>query len=346
MSNRKMVKNTTILDSLKLKKISDLQLDPFGFCNAKCWFCPVRYKKNPTETMKHMPIELMDKIFNEIVVEKTKPNGLVSKNFSHFYTAHYNEVLLYKHFEEMLFLAECYGFKTMVLSNGINLTKEKTDIIKKHINAISGINLNIPAFEEDLWRDRSGIKIGSFEKLINNIKYAEKNLQSLVSSGAFSIGLNIPTKYAQYDNSGWIDFLEDAPKIDLSEKGEGFQQVKKAKEIFPNMNIHHVNSLVDRAGILKEYNVIDNSRVIQKYKGKRTKVIDCTNGDNGRIYGWLHVNSIGEAFLCCNDYDFEYTFGNFNNQSLEQIWLSQEHISVIEKALSTICTRCVSAKWE
>ena len=111
-------------------KISQMQLDPFGVCNAKCWFCPVKYRGNPASGKETMSPELMEKIFVDLIEERKKENGLVSKSFNGFYTAHYNEILLYKHFDKMLELCRKYKLYTLVLSNGTTLTPEKTDLIK------------------------------------------------------------------------------------------------------------------------------------------------------------------------------------------------------------------------
>ena len=116
MPNWKMV----ISELLHQHKITDAQIDPFGYCNAKCWFCPVKYEGNPIHTAKHMSPDLMDKILLNLYKEKS--NGVVSPNFNHFYTAHYNEILLYKYLDEMLYLCKCYNFKTMILSNGLKQT--------------------------------------------------------------------------------------------------------------------------------------------------------------------------------------------------------------------------------
>jgi len=104
-----------VKDNLSKYKITDAQIDPFGFCNAKCWFCPVRYQKNPTHAAKHMPVDLLDKIFSELIKEKEKPNGVVEANFNHFYTAHYNEILLYKHLDEMLYLERHFSAVTITI---------------------------------------------------------------------------------------------------------------------------------------------------------------------------------------------------------------------------------------
>ena len=65
-------------------KISQMQLDPFGVCNAKCWFCPVKYKGNPAEGKEVMSIELLEKIIINLLEERGREDGLVSRNFNGF----------------------------------------------------------------------------------------------------------------------------------------------------------------------------------------------------------------------------------------------------------------------
>jgi sulfatase maturation enzyme AslB (radical SAM superfamily) len=327
-------------------KITDAQIDPFGFCNAKCWFCPVRYQKNPTYAAKHMSVDLMDKILGQLASEKTREDGIVDKDFRHFYTAHYNEILLYKHLEEMLQLSRKYGFMTMILSNGTNLTEEKVEILSRYKDVISGINLNIPAFEEELWRDRSGVAAVPFDDLVSGVKRTMRAFPEYVANGAFSIGVNVPTEESLFESGGWMKLGPNAPDIDLSPEGEQKQQVALGRSLFKGLNVYPVSSLVDRASFLARAGVIDNSDAILRIRPREAKVINCSNGVKGRIYGWLHVNAVGEAFLCCNDYDFDYTFGSFAENDLRQIWFSNKHGEMIERALGTICRNCASAVWQ
>ena len=336
-----------IKENLDTFKITDAQIDPFGYCNAKCWFCPVRYQGNPTKAAKHMPVDLLDKIFSQLIKEKHKPNGVVEPNFNHYYTAHYNEILLYKHLDEMLWLTNYYGLRTMILSNGVNLTEEKIEILKKHKNVISGINLNIPAFEDGLWQERSGVVRYSFDHVKQNVLRTMKAFPEYTENGTFSIGVNIPTAPYQEASGGWMEMLENAPKIDLDpQTGESAQQVALGRSLFPGLNIYSVESLIDRAAILAEHKVINNAKAIARFRGDKKNVVGCSNGTIGRIYGWLHVNALGEAFLCCNDYDFDYTFGNLKDSSLDEIWRSDAHVEMIERALGSICVSCASAVWE
>jgi MoaA/NifB/PqqE/SkfB family radical SAM enzyme len=332
-------------------KITNLQIDPYGVCNAKCWYCPVKYKGNPTEGKAVMSPELFEKIIKNLIDEREKPDGLVSKAFNGFYTAHYNEVLLYPHFEEILKICRKYKLVTMVLSNGIPLTPEKVDILKEYQDCLSGICLNTPAFDAETWSKRSGINIKQFDKLISNIKYAVEQLPGMVQRKAFSIQINGVHDLSFGNKGGWLEKGEQFPSdIDLNvESGELVQQEKKARELFPGVNIFTVPYLIDRAGLLDE--VITNGPAIQRNLMKNNegkKVIGCGNGREvgGRPIGWVHVNANGDAFLCCNDYDFDFKFGNFQTQELKDFWGNEDHIKKIQQSYETICRNCASAVFE
>jgi hypothetical protein len=76
-----------------------------------------------------MPVEQLESIVKQLHDGK---GTFVSEGFNFIYTAHYNEVLLYKYFKEMLDIFRKYKFQTIVLTNGVPLTKERTDIIKEY----------------------------------------------------------------------------------------------------------------------------------------------------------------------------------------------------------------------
>jgi hypothetical protein len=330
-----------ILKKLKTNKITNLQIDPFGYCNAKCWFCPVAYRKMPARTAKHMSPDLFEKIIQNIVHEKEKLNGIVSTNFNHFYTAHYNEILLYKYLEEMLNTAQKYNLKTSILSNGTNFTEKKIEILKKYENTIAGIYLNIPAFEESLWKERSGIKNKSFEDLRKNIINLMKVFPEMVKEKKICVGVNIPNEQS-------VDSLslgKNAPSIDISQYGESFNQIKMAKKMFDGLTVYSSPNLTDRSGFLSKEKIIDNNKLIQINKYSKKEVKDCNLGEDGRLYGWVHVNSLGETFICCNDYDYEYVFGSLQNKELSEIWFSKEHIETIKRSLETMCKKCCNAVW-
>lgn len=337
-----------IKQKLQTQKITLAQIDPFSFCNAKCWYCPVKYTPNPREAIKHMSPDLLEKIIANIVLEKN--NGVVSPNFNFIYTAHYNEVLLYKHFEQLVHIFKKYNIRTYVLSNGVPLTPEKTDFIEKHQDTVVGICLNIPAFERDIWSKRSGMSPNLFDKLINNVSYAADKLKNLIANKAFSIQINSATELSFYERGGWITKGPDFPQdLDLNiNNGELATQHKICKDLFPTVNIYPMPSLIDRAGFLNKVGVISNKEAIEERLKKRSIcVTGCGNGVEvgGRPFGWLHVNARGDAFLCCNDYNFEHVFGNFEQQTLKDMWVTDYHAAIILKSFESICTKCASSLW-
>lgn len=321
-----------INDSLSKHKIRNMQLDPNGFCNAGCWFCPVRYRGNPEETKTHMPVDLLEKIFADIIEERDN-NGLVDPAFNGFYTSHYNEVLLYKHFEDLLKVSRKYKLIFMVLSNGTPLTPQKTDLLIEYKDVISGVCLNVPCFEAELWSKRVNLSPSLFDKLISNINYFIDH---------HPMQLSIQVNGWDGKNT-WLDKGENFPK-DLQDD-ENEKQTQLAKKMFPKANVFQMPHLVDRAGSIQD--VITNKNAINTYHGGK-KVIGCMNSaeSGGRPIGWIHVNSIGECFICCNDVEMEMKFGDFKTKKLRDFWGKQEHIDAIVDSYEGMCVNCASAQFE
>ncbi len=333
-----------ILDKFKSIKISDIQLDPFGYCNARCWFCPVSTHGNIHAYSKHMEIGTLEKILEDIYSERISPNGLISSRLTQIHTAHYNEILLYKYFEEFLQLLSRFNFRMVILSNGVNLTPQKIDIINRYSSSISGIHLNIPAFERELWSERTGLQPAQFDLLMENLQYAEIHLQYFIRMNALTIGVNCPTDSSMDNNGGIMTQMKHFPHINLDPiSGELSTQMSIARSKFASIPVGAETHLHDRAGMLHEASVFSNSTQINIKK--QQKVTGCSYGYNGRIFGWLNINSRAEAFLCCNDFKYEYVFGDLSQDTISNIWLGMRHAEVVNLALNGICSRCIHSVW-
>lgn len=347
-NNTFATKRKTVFDEFK---INQMQLDPYGVCNGRCWYCPVKYVGNPVEGREVMSPELLEKIIKNMLDERNKPDGLVTKNFGGFYTAHYNEILLYPHYEKFLEICDRYRMCSMVLSNGVALTPEKVNLIKKYKHVVNGICLNVPAFDAETWSKRSGFNIELFDRLIGNIRYAMEVLPEKVRDRSFSIQINGVNKQSFIQDGGWLTKGPDFPQdinLDLL-NGELVQQDRLARQLFPGLNVFSVPSLIDRAGLLD--NVMSNKQAIERHLMKNNvnrKVIGCGNGREvgGRPVGWIHINAAGDAFLCCNDYKFEHKIGSFKTHELRDFWGTPEHLEKIKLAYDTICRDCASAIFE
>jgi len=337
----------------KLYQIAMAQIDPNGLCNSGCWFCPVAYSPNPEFAKKTMSLELLDSICKQLHEGK---GDFVTPNFDFIYTAHYNEVLLYKHFEEMLQIFRKYNFKTMVLSNGIPLTNQKVDIIKQYPDVVYGICLNIPSSEPELWAQYTKFNVKMFDRLMGQIQYAMDELPEYVTSNRLTIQVNGVNENSLFHKGGWLIMKEGAPSIDMNPlSGTLANQVKGFQDRFPGLQVYDNPYLVDRAGTLADMGIISNGLGIQRDANalelleipSTKKVIGCKNGREvgGRAKGWIHVNANGHMFICCNDYEMQTIYGNLEEKPLKEIWNSEEHLSMVQQAYDTLCITCGAAIW-
>lgn len=341
-----MITKDEIRESLNKFKITDIQFDLNGFCNSKCWYCPVKYDPQPIR--QNMPIKDVEKILDNIISEKNK---IISPNFMHIYTAHYNEIVLYPYFEDYLKLLSERNINTMVLTNGMGLTPKVSDLIAKYEKNISGINFNIPAIEKNEWSKQTGFNIDKHDQLLNNIKYLLDILPNRVKNKTISVGMNGINDRSFHDVGGWIEKLSNFPDIQNSTLSE---QEKLFKEMFPELQIYSNPSIVDRNNLLEKNEIYSLDKAVNKYN-KKTTCIGCRNGSasfkkgelTGRIYGWLHINSFGDLFLCCQDYNQETKFGNILKTSINDVWYSEEHVDVIFNELNFgMCVKCNFSQWE
>lgn len=330
---------------LKKFKIKDMQFDLNGVCNAKCWFCPVRYEDMPPR--QNMPIKDVEKILDNMIAEK---GNIVDPTFRHIYTAHYNEILLYPHYEEFLALLDERNLATMVLTNGVPLTPKMTDILFKYERVISGINFNIPAIEKEEWKKQAGFNSDNlYNRLIENITYLMEKFPNRVANKNISVGMNGVSENSFIEKGGWIERGDHMEVTNTELK----RQHKLFQEKFPELYIYMNPSIVDRDGLLEKNNVMSLSKGNEKHNKRGKKVIGCRNGSQsfrkgeltGRPFGWLHVNSLGDAFLCCQDFHVKSTFGNVVENSLEKIWFSDDHVNMISDSFQTVCASCNFAQW-
>ncbi len=287
------------------------QLDFNGKCNAKCWYCPVRYEGNPADFATHMPIKDLTHLLANL-----RASPLIAPDFSFVYTSHYNEVLLYRHFDEMIDVFRTHGFATMVLSNGTPLTPQKTDTILANTDVIRGICLNIPAIEKTDWCRKTGLSAAAHKRLMENLDYIHGKIE-----------LTIQINYDP-NSGGYLD------KSIGTTEDEGNAIAEAFRERYPKFNISPYPHLSDRAGRLDQLGVIT-----RQAETEPKRVIGCRHSGS-RIFQWFHVNARGDLFLCCDDFDMHYRFGNLLTESFEDAWTSDRHVDAILEAFSGICKRC------
>lgn len=315
--------------------IKHINIDPNGVCNAKCWFCPVAYLGNPKENRGTMSLEVMEDILKQIDDGRgdfVDPNIEIINNPIHF-----NEILLYPYFKEMLDLHRKYNIKMYLFSNGLNLTREKTDLVKEYCDVITDVLLNVPSIEREQWSSFTGFNPKLFDKLLDNLHYANDVLGKIFVGEQFMIFVNGISPEAKVENGGWMEVLENAP---VYSDFDHMKIVAKMQNLFPNIIVSLRNNLSDRTNALSELKVISNQKAISaKQKGV---VIGC-----GFKYPdeHLYISATGNVYLCCADFNYETVYENIKNKTIKEIWNSKERQSAIKKAYSSTCTTCLRAVW-
>lgn len=288
-----------------------------------------------------MPLEQLESILKQL----SEGKGLfVDPKLKLIYTAHYNEVLLYKNLEEMFSLYRKYGFVVNVLSNGVALTPSRVDILKNNMDVINEVLLNIPSADEETWSKYVNMNRSLFKKVVSNVLYAKD-----IVGDKLRVMVNGLDSRSIFSNGGWVEIMSKAPDIDLDvNSGTLKTEVENLRKLFPGVTVFPNHHLYDRAGHLEDLGVISQSAAISKYLNKDgMRVVGCSGGliVRDRAKDWVHINANGDFFICCDDFDFETIYDNINENSLSEIWSGYNRELMVEQAKNSICTRCSAAIW-
>jgi radical SAM protein with 4Fe4S-binding SPASM domain len=317
--------------------ITRIQIDPNGLCNAKCWFCPVAYAGNPKIGRSNMSLEMLEDILKQL---KDGQGDFVTTNTIESFPFHFNEVLLYPHFKEMLELHRKYGMLMSVFSNGVNLTNEKIDIISEYKDVVNRIVLNIPSHIPEQWSTYTGFNVKLFEKMLNNVYHASKKLSYL--GFQFMIQVNGINESSLPENGGWMRLLSKAPSIDLdNQNGDHAKTMRQFKKWFPTIDVIEDIELADRTTYLEKAEIMTNQESIKMVA--KNKIVGC---GLERAESWLHVSANGDVFLCCQDFNFETIFANVKEKSIKEIWTGLERKKMIKESFNGFCKTCRYAIWE
>lgn len=315
--------------------IRHINIDPNGVCNAKCWFCPVAYLGNPKENRGTMTIETMESILKQI--DEGRGDFVAPDIDIYNNPIHYNETLLYPHFEEMLELHRKYNIKMYLFSNGVNLTPGKSDLIKTYRDVVTDIILNVPAIEREQWSTFTGFNSKIFDKLIENLHYANNTLYPTFNGEGLMILVNGISPEAKLENGGWMEVLENAPYYSDQEHKK---IVSDMQAMFPNILISLRNNLSDRTNILSDLKVISNQTAIETRQ--HGNVVGC--GFN-YTEEELFISATGNVYLCCADFNYETVYENVKGKTIKEIWNGQKRQEAIKKAYSGVCRSCYRAIW-
>lgn len=291
-------------------EITNIQIDPNGECGSKCWFCPVRYIDRPAHQV--MSQDLFEKILDGI--SDGVNQGSVDPNYT-LWLSSYNDILLDPNLPDRLEALRKRGMKFCCLTNGIGLQKN-FKLLHEYRDVVTSYSVDLPAGDNVSYAKHTGAALKNFNQIIKGLKYLHE-LDPEYYARVVHIGVN-----GAYDEQWNRDqLLYDLPASDTD------AQVEKLKSLLPMYpRIEAMRPLCDRAGHLAPY-AIDN-------KVNRPDAKGCN-----RLTEWLHVNSLGRAYTCCQDFKEEHQFADLTQMSIHEA-LQLDRSAAVASTKEALCTRC------
>lgn len=297
-------------------------------CNLRCDNC---YQLNdefysPLKNFNIKPDDF-EKILKEARVFLIKPQ-------IHFFGG---EPLLNPHFLGLLNLADQYGFKSSITTNGILLNKYAENILNSDLNQI---NVSINNVKEKCHSE--GNLPGIFDKIITAIWH----LKQKSNKGPGKKIVNINCVISESNQNRLVDitkyFIDNNIDIDVL----AFQHPYFPSSSGPNINLNVLISQMKKIATLKanfEILTIPNIKFkdLAAFYSQKTNIFK-----NNCIIPWLGLNIMpdlkatpGGGVLGCN-----YVVGDLKRESLKTIWnnlaIREFRENIIKHNLPAPCFRC------
>ena len=303
-----------------ITQISSIQCDTNGECGCKCWYCPVKYEPRPAH-------QTMDPIFFNNILDQIEENikmKLINPDFK-LWLSSYNDLLLDPQLSTRLEALRKHSFKFNMVTNAIGLLNN-IQLLDGYKDVITGYTINLPAGNAKDYTKYTGNSVKIFDAIKGGLqKLYEIDQQHYLSRVIITV-------------NGLDDNNRDQSLIVIPE-GEMARQVSQLQAMLP-FKIIPTGQLCDRAGILKEYKVIDNSRLLPQ--GRKPK--GCANMGN-RLTTWLHISSCGNIYTCCQDFREKFTYANLKDQTLSEIISGKARETAAKKTLKDLCGFCIFATY-
>lgn len=292
----------------------NIQIQTVSTCNATCYFCPY-----PESWQKENPGRMTEEVYRKII-------GEVSQYKIGKFCPYFDEPLMdIDVFDRIEYGTSRLDFKILELSTNASLLNKKRldDIVRSFPPVNHELRVSFHGIDEESFTSIMGL---DFDVCKNNTlalieKSQDHNLNILIrGSGVPRIQKeNAPLWFTreQYMNFWNKEFIQ-----------HGFKKLPRI-EFFT----YH-----DRAGEISrnEVNFSALRRNLDKFY--------CD-----RIDQWAHFLYTGELILCCMDYHHKTVFGDITKQSLNEIYTSEEFLTIAKKVIGKvespgdfICKRCVS----
>ena len=299
-----------------------LEIHPTDRCNLSCRSCAYRDLRSN--------VGLSNQVFSDLVQEIVKEKRTSSVVFSGG-----GEPSCHPYLPEAIFELRAAGVEVGLLTNGVSLTAK----LKKAYQQCNWIRFSVNATDEESYRRLNSSKLGTFERVCQNIK--KISLGKKDRSPTLGISMMVQDEYDQLpylkDLIGLaarlrVDYVMYRPLV----KNEN-SQTKIGEETFRKW-------AEEIEKTTKENRIIVNYRTFLREKYETTwqerPYQHCPLVHDGLIG---LVTASGDVFPCVALYltgEERYSFGNLNNSSFKEIWRGQKRVETVKSINAKLCPYC------
>ena len=297
---------------------AQVDIDLTNICNQDCFYC--NSKKHREAAPVQLDYRKYIKLLNQIASWRLhSPNS-----YGTTHTITYpggGEPTLLKNYERVIEHTIDLGFLTSLTTNGYGLDKLIKNVDHAKIRKMAWIGVDIDSADQDEYEliRRSISKRSIFSKVM-------KNISDLVNTGA---NVDLKVLLNEHNTKAYSITRLFQQAHDLGVRMLYFRPVilnGQAFEIYDD-TVKLMDWLSDRMGV--------------KYKLNNNKTLPRNYSKCHQMFQFPVCCADGNVYVCCdNKGNSEFSIGNWLEDDIRDIWLSNRHLEVYNKINTNFCQPC------
>jgi len=312
-------------------KLSDfgfnvLQIETYASCNMACSFCPYPLK---------------DDFSSKLSIEEIKNTILQIDNedekFKYITFSQYNEPLLDDRIFDILRFSNQQNFKTLFITNGLLLNKEKN--IKGLMECKPDIKISLQVLDKNKHKDARGLNM-DLDNYVNTIINFCKKIKNSDLNLVIDLGCNFNDNYfkvylkkilgLQIGDPSMPDTLDKTIKffyeylILFKDIAEDEYKERFNESIYQIKNQKFSKKYLDQSGYKISRNI--TLKIKPFHYGRKINDFYPINDNFSCDSSILGIVADGNVLPCCSAYDDSISMGNIKKQNLYDILNNNEFL--------------------
>lgn len=287
-----------------------LEVSPTGACNQRCTFCALDY-------MEYTPRSLDGGVLKERLTEMG-PLGVKSIMY-----AGEGEPLLFKGIGGIINHTKGAGIDVALTTNGVLLTEK---LIDETLASITWIKVSINAATRDTYSLIHGTRAEDFDRVISNIRHAEKVRKS--SGLNTTIGMQLILLPENAHEAVPMARLAKELGCDYLVIKSYSQHLMSRTNKYKDFSYGDFQSLGTELQKLtdKDFRVVFRARAMKKLE-EEERGYECCQA----LPFWSYIDSGGGLWGCSAFLgDEKFLYGNINENTFEDIWKGEQRKQVLK----------------